>query len=65
MLEAFIVMIEQMLPKITKLGIVGASFLAQWKTNRLIKKTNVLSSLPVRYFEDPEDAKTWLVSELE
>lgn len=61
----FIEMIEQMRPKITKLGIVGASLTAQWKINRLIRKTDILSSLPVRYFEDPEDAKNWLVSELE
>jgi len=64
-IKEFIGMIEQMRPKITRLGVVGASLLAQWKINRLIKKTDVLSSLPVRYFDDPEEAKTWLVSELE
>ena len=63
--KEFVEMIEQMSPQIKKLGIVGCSLIAQWKINRLIKKTNLLSSLPVKYFEDPEDAKTWLVSELE
>jgi hypothetical protein len=63
-IEEFIKMIEQMRPKLTKLGIVGASFIARWKINRLIRKTELLASLPVKYYEDPEEAKTWLVSEL-
>jgi hypothetical protein len=49
----------------SKLGIVGCSWLDRWKLKRLIRKTEALSSLPVRYFGDPEVAKTWLVSELE
>ncbi len=61
----FIEMLKQMRPRVTKLGIVGAPFLARRKINRLIKKTEVLVSLPVKYYEDPEEAKTWLVSELE
>jgi len=64
-IQEFIELITQMRPRITKLGIVGASFIARWKINRLIRKTEVLSSLPVRFYEDPEEAKTWLVSELE
>jgi hypothetical protein len=48
---------------ILKLGLVGCSTLDRWRINRLIKKTGSLSKLPVKYFEDPEDAKTWLVSE--
>ena len=50
--------------KIAKLGIVGCSAMARWKINRLIKKTDLLSALPVKFFDDPEVAKTWLVSEL-
>jgi len=49
----------------TKLGIVGCSWKDQWKLKRLIRKTDQLSSLPVKYFDDPEVAKTWLVSEFE
>ena len=49
----------------TKLGIVGCSLRDRWKIKRLIRKTEVLSSLPVKYFDDPEIAKTWLVSEFE
>ncbi len=64
-IHEFVRMIERMRPKVTKLGIVGAPAIARWKINRLIKKTDSLASLPVKYFEDPEVAKTWLVSELE
>ncbi len=64
-IAGFIEMFKQMRPRVTKLGIVGAPFLARRKINRLIKKTEALVSLPVKYYEDPEEAKTWLVSELE
>lgn len=62
-LQEFVEMIEQMRPKITKLGIVGAPWMAGWKIKRLIKKRDSLASLPVKYYSDPEEAKTWLVSE--
>ncbi len=64
-IQEFIEMLQQMRPRLTKLGIVGAPFIARWKINRLIRKTELLASLPVKYYEDPEEAKTWLVSELE
>jgi len=64
-IRSFIEMIEHMGPQVTKLGIVGASAIARWKINRLIKKTDSLAALPVKYFDDPEVAKTWLVSEFE
>ena len=63
-LRELVELLKQIHPKTTKLGIVGYPFLAQWKINRLIKKTDTLSSLLVKYFDDPEVAKTWLVSEL-
>jgi hypothetical protein len=49
----------------SKLGIVGCSIRARWKLNKLIRKTDQLSSLPIKYFDDPEVAKAWLVSERE
>ena len=58
-------MLEHIHHRMLKLGLVGCSFMERWRINRLIKKTKSLSKLPVRYFDDPEDAKTWLVSELE
>jgi hypothetical protein len=58
-------MLEHIHTRMLKIGLVGCSFMERWRINRLIKKTKSLSKLPVRYFDDPEDAKTWLVSELE
>jgi len=59
----FIEMMEHISSHIPKLGLVGCSFMDRWKITRLLKKSEFLSALPVRYFNDPEDAKTWLVSE--
>jgi hypothetical protein len=64
-LQELIEMLKHIKNYTTKLGFVGCSFMAQWKINRLLRKAEMLSSLPVKYFDDPEDAKTWLVSELE
>lgn len=47
---------------IPKLAIVGCSVIDKWRFERVIKKMGV--NIPVRYFNDPEDAKTWLVSEV-
>jgi hypothetical protein len=63
-IEVFVGMIQQISPQITRLAIVGCPFIARWKINKLIRKTAPLACLPVRHFEDPEEAKTWLVSEL-
>jgi hypothetical protein len=60
----FIELIERIDNHILKLGLVGCSFMDQWKINKLMKKAECFSTLPVKYFNDPEDAKTWLVSEL-
>lgn len=48
-----------------KLGLVGCPPIARWRIRSLMRKTGHLSTLPVKYFEDPEEAKTWLVSESE
>src|ERR1041384_4749537 len=63
-IEAFIEMIEHMRPQMSKLALVGCSMIARWKINRLVKKSACLASLAVKFYEDPEEAKTWLVSEL-
>ncbi len=49
--------------RVSRLGLVGCTWQGRLKINGLLKKTQALSSLQVRYFSDPEDAKTWLVSE--
>jgi len=46
---------------IIKLSIVGCSHFNRWKLKRLSKKTGCQFKMPVSFFDDPEDAKTWLV----
>jgi hypothetical protein len=50
-------------PHLTRLGVVGCSAADRRRLNRRILTTGGLEALPVRYFSDPEDAKTWLVRE--
>ena len=61
----FLEFLTQIHTRTTKLGIVGCSFRDKRRIGSLIKKTECLASLPVKYFSDPEVAKTWLVSEKE
>jgi hypothetical protein len=46
-----------------KMALVGCSTIDRWRINRAIKKAKLLSDLPIRYYDDPEVAKTWLVTE--
>jgi hypothetical protein len=46
-----------------KLGLVGCSPADRRRINRRINESGELARLPVKYFSDPEEAKTWLVSE--
>jgi hypothetical protein len=64
-LRELIEMLKHIRPHTTKLGIVGCPTMKRWKMNKLIKKAELLSSLPIKYFDDPEEAKSWLVSEWE
>ena len=64
-IHELIVMLMHLGNQTTKLSLVGCSPIARWKINRQIRKIKELSFLPVRYFADPEVAKTWLVSEQE
>ncbi len=48
---------------ITKLAIVGCSFRDKWRLMKLLKKSARAFQPPLRFFSDPEQAKTWLVSE--
>jgi hypothetical protein len=47
----------------SKLSIVGCSFIDKLRLRKKIKKMGIEFSMPIKYFKDPEDAKTWLVSE--
>ncbi len=48
---------------VLKLGLVGCSSADRRRINGRIQAAGDLTNLPVRYFSDPEVAKTWLVSE--
>jgi len=62
-IDEFIEMLVKIHNHIPKLGLVGCSFTTRWKITRLVRKTGCLSTLPIKYFDNPDDAKTWLVSE--
>jgi hypothetical protein len=56
-------MLEHIAPLVSKLSLVGCSWLKQRKITRLVRQNERLSGIPLKYFQDPEAAKTWLVSE--
>lgn len=58
---AFIESIKRLLENIVKLAIVGLSAQEKRHMQRLIKKSGS-TMVAMKYFNDPEDAKTWLVS---
>jgi len=48
---------------IPKLAMVGCSWRDKWRFRRLVRKNQFLFPMPIKFFSDPEEAKTWLVSE--
>jgi hypothetical protein len=46
-----------------KLAVVGFSFSDRIRLRKFAKKSGVKFSMPVTFFNDPEDAKTWLICE--
>jgi hypothetical protein len=48
---------------IPKLAVVGCSLKDRRKINHRMREVEDLSTLVVRYYNDPEAAKTWLISE--
>ncbi|MGG3279988.1 hypothetical protein [Paenibacillus solani] len=62
-LTKFLASINRINDHILKISIVGLSFFDIWRLNRLSKKLGISSNCSIRYYKDPEDAKTWLVSE--
>ena len=62
-LTEFLHSMNRLHPHIPKLAIVGCSCKDQWRIKRLRKKLEVEFPVLVRYFSDPEEAKTWLLSE--
>ena len=62
-LTGFLQSMQRLRPFITRLAIVGCSRWDRWRLGRLVKNGSIELPLPLRYFDDPEEAKTWLVSE--
>jgi hypothetical protein len=46
---------------IKKLSIVGLSRINQWRIKRKLMKVNI--KIPITFYSDPEEAKTWLINE--
>ncbi len=62
-IEGLAEMATRIHPSATRLALVGCGWLSRWKIRRRLAKAQGLDGLPVRFFSDPEEAKTWLVSE--
>jgi hypothetical protein len=61
-LDEFTESLQRLQTHIPKLAIVGCSVIDQWRFERIRRRKNL--NIPIRYFRDPEAAKTWLVSEV-
>jgi hypothetical protein len=48
---------------ITRLAIVGCSFRDRFRLRRLFKKKGLTFPMPIRFYSDPEVAKSWLIGE--
>ena len=62
-LSEFVQSMNRMRRYIPKLAIVGCSWFDRWRLRRVEKRLKLKLPAPVRYFGDPEVAKTWLLSE--
>lgn len=60
-LDEFTDSLSRLQKYIPRLAIVGCSLIDQWRLEQIRQRKNV--NIPIRYFRDPEIAKTWLVSE--
>jgi hypothetical protein len=58
----FVKSISRLNPSVSKLSIVGCSFISKWKITNHIKRTRT-KFMPIKFYNDPEYAKTWLVTE--
>ena len=64
-LVEFVSTIDRLQKYMPKIAIVGCSSIDKWRLGRITKKLNVKISSPIRYFSDPEEAKSWLVGKHE
>jgi hypothetical protein len=63
LLTEFLESVSRLRDQIIKLGIVGCSWRDRNRISRLEKQLVLPLPMAIRFFEDPEIAKTWLVSE--
>jgi hypothetical protein len=63
LLLEFMNSVKRIRTHILKLAIVGCSPKDKRRLNRLGKQADVGFSVPVKFFRDPEKAKSWLVCE--
>ncbi len=59
----FIEYLQHICSRTLKLALVGCSFVDHRWINKRMKESGYFTSLPVKFFSDPEVAKTWIVSE--
>ncbi len=62
-ITAFIEFLDNIHTRTLKLALVGCSPAARRRINKRIQESGNFAALPVKYFNDPEVAKTWIVSE--
>jgi hypothetical protein len=62
LMQQFTEHIARLGAQIVKLAIVGCSVRDQKRLTITISGSMVKPLFPIRFYEDPEDAKTWLVS---
>lgn len=60
-LEHFITNIGNISEYVDRMSIVGLSRFNQWRLRRGLKNSGI--KFKISFFEDPEDAKTWLIGD--
>ncbi|SEB91475.1 hypothetical protein [Paenibacillus sp. GP183] len=61
-MNEFVESISRLNKSIRKLSIVGCSSIVKWRIRNKIKRNGNIS-MSIKFFNDPEDAKSWLVME--
>jgi hypothetical protein len=62
-LDEFLHGLQRVQGRITKLALYGVSRRDQRRIREAARQAGIEFPFPVRYFDEPETAKTWLVSE--
>ncbi len=62
-LRELLATIQRLQPHLLRLALVGFSFRDRWRFNQMKKRLRLGLLIPIKFFSDPENAKTWLVGE--